>query len=320
MKFCFIILHYKNINETIKCISSIQLHYKEYNLVIIDNASNDGTGDKLKQLYLEFKQIDVLILHTTRGFSYANNYGIRYAKQKYNPDFLIVCNNDIQFIDSYLYEKITKIYDETEFAVLGPDIYYVKMAEHQSPFRISYMNIEEAFYEIEYYQKRLDFKVRFRAFFEWLYSIDILTNKIQFIRSIKQKVYFIMKRKALVKQHKEMNCSARQYDVCLYGACLIVSREYFSVFEDVFFPETLFYAEEDILLTKCVRNNLRIVYDPSIQVTHTNKASTFIDGENRYKKTIWRLQQLIESRYIYIDFLKSFDKKFCDQNLYFDTK
>lgn len=309
MKFCFIILHYKNINETVKCIRSIQLHYRKYNIVIIDNASKDGTGEKLKQLYCEFNQIDVLILQTASGFSYANNYGIRYAKQKYNPDFLIVCNNDIQFVDRYLYEKIIKIFEETEFAILGPDVFYVKMAEHQSPFRIRYMDVEEACYEIDYYKKRLDYIVRFRTFFEWFYSIDIFTNKIQFLSGLKQRVLFMMKRNTLVKQHKEMNCFARQFDVCLYGACLIVSRVYFSVFEDVFSPETMFYGEEDILLSKCVKNNLRIVYDPSIQVTHTNKASTFIDGDNRYVKTIWRLQQLIESRYIYIDFLKSFDKK-----------
>ena len=49
MTFCFIVLHYKNINETIKCISSIQVNFTEYRVVIIDNASNDGTADKLKK-------------------------------------------------------------------------------------------------------------------------------------------------------------------------------------------------------------------------------------------------------------------------------
>ena len=60
MTFCFIVLHYKNINETIKCISSIQVNFTEYRVVIIDNASNDGTADKLKELYCKFKQINVL--------------------------------------------------------------------------------------------------------------------------------------------------------------------------------------------------------------------------------------------------------------------
>lgn len=163
MKFCFVILHYKNIKETIKCINSIQLYCDNYSMVIIDNASNDGTGDKLKKIYHGFNQIDVLILGTARGFSYANNTGIRYAKQKYNPDFFIICNNDIQFTKSDLFEKITKIYNETKFSVLGPDVYYVKMDEHQSPFRTCYMDLEETYFEIDYYQKRLNRRVKFKS-------------------------------------------------------------------------------------------------------------------------------------------------------------
>lgn len=308
MRFCFIILHYKNISETIKCINSIQVNFDDYRIVIIDNASNDGTGDTLKKLYHKFTKIDVLILNIAKGFSYANNYGIRYAKQRYTPDFFIVCNNDIQFVDSNLYKKIENIYLETKFAVLGPDVYYLKMKEHQSPFRNSTLSRDETYYEIDYYQKCLNRRLKYKLFYEWLYQIDVITNRIKYLKNIKEKLQFLVKRRAIEKQHHEMNCSIRQYDVCLYGACLIVSREYFAIFDDVFSPETIFYAEEDILLTKCVKNNLKIVYDPSIQVTHTNKASTFLDGESRYEKTLWRLQQLIESRKIYIDFLKSFDE------------
>lgn len=310
MKFCFVILHYKNIGETTKCVSSIQENYIDYKIIIIDNASNDGSGEEIKQLYSSINGIDVIILGNSRGFSHANNIGIKFARKKYDSDFYIVCNNDVQFVDKQMLSKINKIYRETQFSVLGPDIYYIKMAEHQSPFRIEWLKLDEALEEVRYYQNRLNLYIDHKVFFKFLFKIEKCIDSVCLLRMVKNFIYFWLKRFSIYKQHKNMHINMRQYNVCLYGACLIVSRNFFIYFDELFSPETSFYAEEDILLTKCVMKNVKIVYEPCIQVTHTNKGSTFINGEDKYKKMIWRLQQLINSREIYINFLKSLKNEF----------
>lgn len=92
----FLILHYKTIDETKMCIQSVQ-RLDGYNpsnvyIMIVDNASNDGTGEKLAGEYKKNENIEVLILRESLGFSGGNNYG--YKKLKYrekidNLKFLI---------------------------------------------------------------------------------------------------------------------------------------------------------------------------------------------------------------------------------------
>ena len=49
---CYVILHYKNIDDTIKCVESLK-NTADYSsrYIIVDNGSGDGSGEKLRQLY-----------------------------------------------------------------------------------------------------------------------------------------------------------------------------------------------------------------------------------------------------------------------------
>lgn len=80
---CYVILHYKNIDDTIKCVKSLK-NTTDYSsrYIIVDNGSGDGSGEKLRQLYSNDAQCDVLLLPENLGFSKGNNEGYQYAKQK----------------------------------------------------------------------------------------------------------------------------------------------------------------------------------------------------------------------------------------------
>lgn len=125
----FLILHYKTISETRQCVESI-LNLKPYpsektGIMIVDNASNDGTGEQLQKEYESIPNIKVLILKETCGFSGGNNYGYNYLADKSKIKQMIVCNNDIVFTQADFMEKLDRIYRRSQYAVCGPNVYKI---------------------------------------------------------------------------------------------------------------------------------------------------------------------------------------------------
>ena len=101
MSISYVILHYKNLDDTIKCIESLlRTTNKDSNLIVVDNGSGDGSGEKLKKKYQDMQKIKVLLLENNVGFSKGNNAGYTYAKKNYDSDFIVVTNNDVVF---YIY-------------------------------------------------------------------------------------------------------------------------------------------------------------------------------------------------------------------------
>ncbi len=49
------------------------------------------------------------LIDNSIGFSRANNKGYRYAVEKYNPDFIVMTNNDIIFKQREFIDKIVEI-------------------------------------------------------------------------------------------------------------------------------------------------------------------------------------------------------------------
>ena len=124
MKFCFIILHYKNLKDTLECINSIKekLSSKDYKIIVVDNGSLDETTEGLKKLEGIDKNTDIIFSNENLGFAKGNNLGCEYAIKKYIPEFLVIINNDTLIIENKFLEKIENKYLETEFDILGPYI------------------------------------------------------------------------------------------------------------------------------------------------------------------------------------------------------
>jgi len=91
-----LILHYKTIDKTVDCVSSIFETEPEANICIIDNYSNDGSLETMKGKYANDNRISFLCLDENKGFARANNAGMRLLRNK-GEKFAVITNNDILF-------------------------------------------------------------------------------------------------------------------------------------------------------------------------------------------------------------------------------
>jgi len=107
MKISIIVLSYNKIELTKKCLASLKKNTLDgilVEIVVVDNASTDGSVDFLRSL----KWIKLIENKENLGFSRANNQGAKESR----GDILVFLNNDTEVRSGWL-EGITEIF-ETE--------------------------------------------------------------------------------------------------------------------------------------------------------------------------------------------------------------
>jgi len=88
------------------CLESIfNQTYKDFSILVIDNASNDGTIEFLRKNY---PQIKILRNNKNLGFARAHNQGIKLSQ---GADYIFIINPDIILEKDFL-EKILKIIEK----------------------------------------------------------------------------------------------------------------------------------------------------------------------------------------------------------------
>ena len=148
----FVILHYQNIDDTINCINSIKKLQgldNNYKIILVDNKSPNNTGKELEKKYINDSNIETILLEKNYGFSKANNIAFKKAKE-YNPEVVLVLNNDIIFEDNNFLLNLSKICKNSKkYDIICPDIINLK-DEHQNPMKEKEMNIGKAYKNMLY--------------------------------------------------------------------------------------------------------------------------------------------------------------------------
>lgn len=290
--FAFIILHYLAEEMTKECVKYIENHLdiNKCKIIIVDNASSNGSGQRLKEYYENTEYCDVILSNENVGFARGNNIGFKYAKEKYDPDYMIIMNNDVLIDDNAFFEKIENIHNETEFDVLGPDIISQKTGFHQNPFRKEIITAQQVQKEIVQFEK-----------FVKSPKMYFVINKFKSIIRIRTRLKKIFKNES---QH--LNYLSRMYDPVLHGACYIFSKKFIDNEIEAFDSRTFLFHEEDILYCKCMNKKYCIVYDPVLKVTHLEDVSTdeslkinkkfSIKSEYNKNKFLWK--NLLDSKRI----------------------
>lgn len=86
-----IVLTWNHVSDTIECLRSVlDLDYPRVNIVVVDNASTDGTIALVEE---QFPQVKILKNQKNLGYAEGNNIGCQYALKK-GADYVFILNND----------------------------------------------------------------------------------------------------------------------------------------------------------------------------------------------------------------------------------
>ncbi len=98
-----IVVNYNGKRHLETCINSLQnIAYPRYEILLVDNASNDDSVDFVRN---NFPQVKIIKNKANLGYAEANNIGAKESKGKY----LVFLNNDIKAEPNFLNELITEM-------------------------------------------------------------------------------------------------------------------------------------------------------------------------------------------------------------------
>lgn len=111
----------KKYNKT--CIESIlnSTVREKITIVVVDNASTDGSLEELRQYEAENPQLHLIQLDDNYGFSKGNNEGIRWAMEQ-GCDYFLLLNNDTEILPDAI-EKLL-VYQKENGGIVVPKILY----------------------------------------------------------------------------------------------------------------------------------------------------------------------------------------------------
>jgi GT2 family glycosyltransferase len=124
-----IVLTYNNVLDTIECINSLNRQTLcPRKILLVDNASTDGTPGIIRQL---FPQVKIIESKVNRGVPAGYNLGIKEALI-YKPDYLLILNNDTVFETSALESMVKSSVDNHRAAIILPQIRYYSALHKQT--------------------------------------------------------------------------------------------------------------------------------------------------------------------------------------------
>ncbi|MCH1625065.1 bifunctional glycosyltransferase family 2 protein/class I SAM-dependent methyltransferase [Ferdinandcohnia quinoae] len=134
MKTSIVILTYNKLDFTKQCIESIREYTVDgtYELIVVDNCSNDGTVEWLK----EQNDIKVIYNQENLGFPKGCNQGIEIS----TGDNILLLNNDVIVTKNWLSNLNTALYSSDDIGAVGP---VTNSASYYTAISTNYKSLSE---------------------------------------------------------------------------------------------------------------------------------------------------------------------------------
>lgn len=208
--------------------------------VIVDNSPDSLDSENLRQSVSESKWIKYLPSEENVGYFGGLNLGIEKLPV-HDLDFLVLCNNDLNFDDSFCQTVVSKQYGDNVYGVC-PDL-VTPDGVHQNPHILKRIG----------WGRRFQLDMYFSNFFIACFLVGIL----KVLRSIKRKPVL-----PLVGQEIHMGI----------GACYVLTRNFLRAFKRLNYPNFL-YGEEAYFSEQIHSSGGILWFDPALQVRHAESAS-----------------------------------------------
>lgn len=273
-KLGIVILNYLNFSDTIECVESLaNQKNKNFEVIIVDNYSQNSSYEKLKERYDQIENIHLMETTKNLGYAKGNNVGIQFCKEQLGLRNILVVNNDVVFsdenyVDFLLNYDIGETVGAVGTTITGSD------GLNQNP---NYTPTTK---------KRLFKDITYFSLEKW----EVLKYYTNFKLKIKGNLELEKETKKETKMEtKDELTNVRKY--FLHGSAIYLTENYLSQV-DGFYPETFLYYEENILAILMDKLHLKMVYTNKANIFHKEDQSSAMSFGNNDK--VFK-QYLIES-------------------------
>ena len=110
-----VVVSYNTLEMTRECLSSIfdqSANKQKIEVIVIDNASSDGSVEMIERL---FKQVKLIKNRQNLGFAAANNLGFNFA----SADYVLLLNSDTVVLGDVLEQSVKYLQSNPEVGAMG---------------------------------------------------------------------------------------------------------------------------------------------------------------------------------------------------------
>lgn len=116
-----VVLNYNNYSDTVECVDRL-LGASRIDIIIVDNDSPDGSGDRLRERYASESCVRYLQTGENRGYAAGNNFGIRFVLDGMDDCYICILNNDTLPNPGMLYKLADFLDKNPNCGIVGPVI------------------------------------------------------------------------------------------------------------------------------------------------------------------------------------------------------